>query len=217
MKTQINVNNVFVHIAERGVINQPDLADVEFVYDGKIVDIDTKHIEDFKFTGLSNIDFVKDYDWDANTMEPIFDDGPFNGIVPNTLDEAIETILAQLTPANIQDIMHIEEGDVEVAHGRSENLDMYMCLNGLRIRNDWRLWDATSHSLSSWFADHEIYHADDMSGIVCKAVWMNLKGLGEINIEQEAEWFKQWWDLHGLGGYNGVEADYYETRHACDE
>lgn len=208
MKTQIIVENVRVHVAERGVINQPDLKDIEFVFNGEVVDISPEELEEYAFTGLNNVDFVMDRDWENNKAAiEKFDDGPFNGIVPNNLDEAIATIIPQLTPANIQDIMHIKDEEKETAHGRSENLDMYMCLNGMKIRNDWRLWGDSP--LAKWLADRGIYHADDMSGVICKAVWMNVKGLGEIDLKQEAEWYKQWWD-RTEGGNEQVKKEFYE-------
>ena len=64
MKTQIVVETVMENHAKRRMSNQPKLTDIEFVYNGEVVEIDSKELEEFRFTGLSNIDFVTTRDWD---------------------------------------------------------------------------------------------------------------------------------------------------------
>ncbi len=178
MKTQIIVENVRVHQAERAVYNQPDLFEVEFVYNGEVVDIDPKVIEEFKFTGLSNIDFVEDYEWDKDERCPL-DDGPFNGIAPNNLDEAVEQIMVQLTTANCSDISMVK-GD-----------SACICLNGMSIRNDWNLWYKSN--LSLWFADHGIYHADDMSAVIATRVWEIVNQVEHQSLEDHKKYFDAHW------------------------
>jgi len=208
MKTQMIVENVRVHIAERGVINQPNLSDVEFVYKGKVVKPDPKWIEEFEFTGLANIDFFISTDWDmvladnygeASETE-IEELEEFEDESPSSLEEAVEYILPQLTTANIIDITHTKN-----------DFGVYMCLDGMAIRNKWNLWRKSN--LSEWFANHGIYHADDMSGVICKAVWAKVMNI-KFDIKEEEEFFTSWWNKHG-----GIveQRDMYYERCSEDE
>lgn len=97
---------------------------------------------------------------------------------PKTLEDAVGQILVQLTPANIMDIEEVEE-----------EFSM-ICLNGMAMRNDWNLWYKSD--LSMWFYNHGIYHADDMSGTICKAVWCSVKNLPFV-LENEVKYFEEYW------------------------
>jgi hypothetical protein len=44
-------------------MNRPELKDLEFINDGKICPIPNKVLEDWEFTGLSNVDFILNYEW----------------------------------------------------------------------------------------------------------------------------------------------------------
>jgi hypothetical protein len=63
MKTKIDVQDVFNLANERGRMNRPELKDLEFINDGKICPIPNKVLEDWEFTGLSNVDFILNYEW----------------------------------------------------------------------------------------------------------------------------------------------------------
>jgi len=97
---------------------------------------------------------------------------------PKNLDEAVEQILVQLTPANIMDITDMDEEWSMI------------CLNGMSIRNEWNLWYKSD--LSMWFYNNGIYHADDMSGAICKAVWCTVKDI-PFDFEEAVKQFEQYW------------------------
>ena len=101
---------------------------------------------------------------------------------PKNLDEAVEIIMVQLTPANIMDLQDV-----------NEEYSM-TCLNGLKIRNDWNLWYKSD--LSLWFAEHGIYHADDMSGVIEKTVWERVCGKRITPIEEHQKYFQAHWDKY---------------------
>ncbi len=61
---RIDVEDVQQNATERLAFDRPDLCDIEFYYDGKKVAIPEKELEDFRFTGLVNTDFVLNRDWD---------------------------------------------------------------------------------------------------------------------------------------------------------
>ena len=42
-----------------GEINSEDLSNIVFTLNGEEVDINPKHIKDFKFVGLNNVDFIR--------------------------------------------------------------------------------------------------------------------------------------------------------------
>ena len=179
-KTQIIVENVFVHEAERKVFNQPELKDVEFIYKGEVVEIDPEEIDFWTHTGLNNIDFITMRMWDDIVDTPEDD---YRDPCPKDLDDAVNQILVQLTPANISDIKHVNYEDAE------------LCLHGMYIRNQWNLWFESP--LSLWFADKGLYHADDMSGVISKAVWMSVNNRGMIDIKKEAESYAEYWREQG--------------------
>ena len=60
---KIDVQDVFNALDERYRINMPELSELVFMHDGKVCKISEKVIDDWKFTGLSNVDFIKNYDW----------------------------------------------------------------------------------------------------------------------------------------------------------
>ncbi len=59
MKTKVNLQEIDDIIKRKDKINKLDLNDIEFIdYNGKIINISQKIKDDFKFTGLNNIDFI---------------------------------------------------------------------------------------------------------------------------------------------------------------
>ncbi len=57
-KSKISIEFIKRLHRHRSLINSEDLENIEFYEKGKKVDIDPKLIEEFKFTGLNNIDFI---------------------------------------------------------------------------------------------------------------------------------------------------------------
>ncbi len=58
-KTPIKISEINQLFDRMSAINRIDLMEIEFVDDnGKIIQISQKIIEDFKYTGLNNVDFI---------------------------------------------------------------------------------------------------------------------------------------------------------------
>lgn len=178
---RIDIEDVVVHKAQQALWNSYDIDDVVLYKNGEPFTPDPELLKELKFTGLSNVDVITILDED--NPEPVFDDGPFNGLVPNNLDEAVEQILTQLTPANCSDISMVD--------GKYSS----MCLNGMAIRNDWNLWGKSN--LSLWFAEHGIYHADDMSAVIADTVWCIVNQVEPTPIEEHKKVFDAHWEKYG--------------------
>jgi hypothetical protein len=58
VKHRISVEWIRLLQESRAIINSFDLHNIEFTENGKVIDIPKRVIDDFKFTGLSNIDFI---------------------------------------------------------------------------------------------------------------------------------------------------------------
>jgi hypothetical protein len=58
-RVKIRISEIIELTNREREINRPDLKDIDFIDDsGKIVNIDEKIVEDFRFCGLSNVDFI---------------------------------------------------------------------------------------------------------------------------------------------------------------
>lgn len=57
-KTRVDIEDIKYITSKRLEINMLDLRDIVFYENGKPVEISKKAIDDFMFTGLSNIDFI---------------------------------------------------------------------------------------------------------------------------------------------------------------
>ena len=111
---------------------------------------------------------------------------------PKNLDEAVELVLVELSQDNIYDIQETEEEWAAI------------CLNGMAIRNEWNLWFESP--LSLWFASKGIYHADDMSGIICKEVWNRVKKKKSVDMDEEFTYYSKYWEAEGCD----VKAEFEE-------
>ena len=61
----------------------------------------------------------------------------------------------------------------------------------MAMRNDWGLWHNAS-TIAKWFTAHKLYHGDDRSGILQKAVDCKINGI-DFNVEQEIKYYQEWW------------------------
>jgi len=57
-KTRVDIKHIHYLQEEIAKINRLDLDDIDFYEDGKKVEIHEKAIKDFKFMGLTNINFI---------------------------------------------------------------------------------------------------------------------------------------------------------------
>lgn len=62
---------------------------------------------------------------------------------------------------------------------------------GRHIRNVWKLWDEKS-KMYKWFKSIEIWHADDMSGMILTTYYRITHGL-PINIKKQIKDYKDYW------------------------
>ena len=68
-------------------------------------------------------------------------------------------------------------------------------INSRWIRNEWGLW--TGSLLAFWFFEKEIYHADDMSGIIVDSYRRTIGGQ-PIDLESQIEvYHKHWEEIYG--------------------
>ena len=58
MKTKINTEDIFELDKKRRAFNKLDLLDIDFYEDGKRIKISKQIIDEFRFIGLNNIDFI---------------------------------------------------------------------------------------------------------------------------------------------------------------
>ncbi len=91
----------------------------------------------------------------------------YTGFIPNDFDEAVDYLVKQKT-------------NVDDHHG-----------TGMSIRNNWGLW-GNSTPIAKWFTAKRLYHGDDRSGILAKAVNAKIKN-EEFNLEKEIKFYQEWW------------------------
>ena len=61
---------------------------------------------------------------------------------------------------------------------------------GMWMRNNWQLWGGSR--LSKYFNDMEIYHPDDMSGIILDSYHRYLTGK-ETKIDEQVKYYQEYW------------------------
>ncbi|CAB3784680.1 hypothetical protein [Pararobbsia alpina] len=58
---KIDVDEAIATIQEWRALNKPELADMQFVRNGEPVVIDPEIVEEFRFIGLNNTDFIRSH------------------------------------------------------------------------------------------------------------------------------------------------------------
>jgi len=58
MKTKISIEDVYEIDEEMREINQIPLDEIEWTFNGEVVDVDSQIVSEFEFTGLTNMDFI---------------------------------------------------------------------------------------------------------------------------------------------------------------
>lgn len=100
--------------------------------------------------------------------------------IPMTLDMAVEQVLAKLT----------EEDRSYIRSAGDEYEGMMPSHGGMGMRNGWGLWGDSS--LSRYFLRLGIYHADDMSGIICKIVSRKVRGIPD-RMDELVQYYRSYW------------------------
>jgi hypothetical protein len=67
-KTQLDIDHVLRLKAELRRINSLDLAELEFMHSGAPVTVDREAIDEWRFTGLNNTDFLEFLDLETGKL-----------------------------------------------------------------------------------------------------------------------------------------------------
>jgi len=108
--------------------------------------------------------------------------------IPENLDECfahLDSMLSSEAILQMKIAMVKNECDVDDTF----NHWLHMGL-GMNLRNDWGLWHDSP--LAKWFNDHNVWHADDMSGIILESYKRYLKG-DPIELESQAQYYDNYW------------------------
>lgn len=119
-----------------------------------------------------------------------------NKFQPKTLDEAVEFVVKAIStqPDSKEFIEKCKDDE-------SKFLGSLHHGYGTALRNEWGLWKGSD--LSKWFNEKEIYHADDMSGIILTTVFRKYFNL-PINLEDQIKKYHKHW-LKTVGRINPNE------------
>lgn len=121
--------------------------------------------------------------------------------IPTTLDEAVDQILAGMSAAD----------KVAYAKEREHYPGVrFHFSGGMAMRNDWGLWHHET-VLAKWLLARRLFHGDDRSAIVFKALWRRIHGLplSEEWLATEAAHYETFWretaglswDMQPIPGY----------------
>lgn len=59
----VNVEEIITLESERDALNNTPLEELDFIYNGKLVNISKEELDHWKFIGLNNIDFIRGREW----------------------------------------------------------------------------------------------------------------------------------------------------------
>ena len=105
--------------------------------------------------------------------------------IPSNLDEAIAELESKLLPEDRERIKTTDMGEFHFSVGRG-------------LRNDWGLW--SGGPLKEWFKSIGIEHADDMSGIILKALRRKICGY-PYDLAEDVKHYQAYWKR--TGGFDG--------------
>lgn len=103
------------------------------------------------------------------------------------LDELIDEIIGQMKPED-KEWFRKESKDHP---GASLHFGP-----GMAMRNNLHLWEHKT-PLTKWFCEQEIFHGDDRSGTIYKALWCRLNNK-TLDMKREAEFYKNHWAKCGI-------------------
>jgi hypothetical protein len=110
--------------------------------------------------------------------------------IPTTLDEAVDQLLAGMTEADKRAYRKGPEDDAGVIlhHGL-----------GMAMRNAWGLWHGET-ALSKWLRSKRIWHGDDCSATIYRALWRRLHDLpiDDAWLAGQAAFYEDFWKRSGL-------------------
>ncbi len=119
--------------------------------------------------------------------------------LPTNLEEAVETL--EIFYSSQQAVEEIKNMSLKKFEASSH------FGAGMFIRNSWNLWWFEGHKYPSWpkekpkliewFNNIDIYHADDMSGILMECLWKKLHNQ-PYELEKQIERYKKHWRQAGF-------------------
>lgn len=102
--------------------------------------------------------------------------------IPKNLDDAISEIDKQASDSSKNKIKTMSEKEfLAESHFGS----------GLGIRNNWHLWNKSR--LKRYFNRKDIYHPDDMSGIILKSYYRHLNKK-DIDLKNQIKYYQDYWE-----------------------
>lgn len=108
---------------------------------------------------------------------------------PDTLQEAVAILYADLTP---DEARLIEQSDPDMA--------MFHHTFGRAMRNGWKLWLAESPLHQFFKREYELEHADDMSGMILKALRCRVTGDFFDSFKQANAYHDHWAEMRKAQG-----------------
>lgn len=120
--------------------------------------------------------------------------------IPSNLEDCFIELERLLSP---EQVLAIKEGkfpDTEEFFGFWLHHQL-----GQWLRNNWGLWHGSQ--LRDWFNEHDIWHADDMSGIILDSFKRRLNGEA-IKLDEQINHYQEFWKNSGVD----VKADALKAR-----
>ncbi len=110
--------------------------------------------------------------------------------IPTTLDEAVDQIVASMT-ADDQARYRDEPEDYPGVR--------FHFSGAMAMRNGWGLWHGAT-PISAWLRARRVFHGDDQSAVIYKALWRRLHGLplDDAWLAKEAAHYESFWNRSGL-------------------
>lgn len=105
--------------------------------------------------------------------------------IPSNLIECFSFLNEMLAPESIEEFKAVSEKECCAGHFGI----------GMWMRNNWGLWGGSK--LRDWFNKQDVWHADDMSGIIMTSYWRNLNNL-PINLEEQVKYYNDYWAKSGV-------------------
>lgn len=117
--------------------------------------------------------------------------------IPDTLDEALDLIIHSSRKEDLAAFAATPEGDYAT---------MLHFGAGMAMRNNWGLWHNET-GIAKWFRDNGIFHGDDRSGTIYRALWCRLNN-APFDIKAEAAHYEAFWAKRDSGFHQA----YYVTK-----
>jgi len=117
--------------------------------------------------------------------------------IPKTLDAAIDELYSGLS---VKDVQFIKANDHSSIH----------FFGGMKMRNDWHLWDKKSPINEDIQKRFNLAHGDDVSGLIFTGVWAKVRDL-DVNNELHncaARYTKHWKKMN----VDPMTGEKYETQ-----